>query len=296
MEKRFDEQVAIITGAGNGMGKEHAKLLASRGAAVVVNDLSQNAATVVEEIIAAGGKAVASHDDVSTVEGANSLINTAIKSFGRLDILVSNAGIINSTNFEDMAVENFEKVMRINAFGAFYVTQAAFKIFKEQKYGRIVLVSSSSAYLSQPFISHYAASKGAVLGLGKSIAAEGVEHGILVNMIMPGAFTAMSGNQANEEARKQSEKMMPARLVSPVVAWLAHKDNTYNGEIIEVASGRAAKNFIGSTKGYWNEDLSIEQLFEHQNKIFNTDGFAELTDTTVLAEWMTIKNTGWQKV
>jgi Dehydrogenases with different specificities (related to short-chain alcohol dehydrogenases) len=291
-EKRFDGQVAVVTGAGAGMGREHAKLLGSRGASVVVNDLSQGAEETVRMIVEAGGKAVVNHDDVSTEAGGAAIIENAIREFGRIDILVSNAGIIKNVPFSEMTADQFDKVMRVNAYGAFYVTKAAWPHFLKQNYGRIVLVSSSSAFVSQPLISQYAASKGAILGMGKSLAEEGAAHGITVNMLAPGAFTAMAGAMEDEEARKRMETMMPASLVAPVVAWLAHKDNKLNGEIVEAASGRAALNFVGSAKGYWNKNLTIEDLFANQEKVLDKEGFATLENTVVLSSWMT-DNTGW---
>lgn len=293
-QKRFDGQVAIVTGAGAGMGREHAKLLAARGAAVVVNDITQDhAEETVKMIVDAGGKAVVNHDDVSVEASANKIVEAAIQHFGRLDILVSNAAIIKNVPFTEMTTQEFDRVLKVNTYGAFHVTKAAWSHFVKQKYGRILLVISSSAFVSQPLISHYAASKGAVLGMGKTIAAEGVEHGITVNMLAPGAFTAMAGSMEDEEARKQMEIMMPSSLVAPVAAWLVHKDNTLNGEIIEAAAGRAALNFVGSSKGYWNKELTIEDLFVNQEKILSKEGFATLENTVLLSNWMTVENTGW---
>ena len=190
-EKRFDGQVAIVTGAGGGMGREHAKLFALRGASVVVNDLSNGAEETVQMIIDAGGIAVVDHNDVSNEAGASAIIETAISNFGRLDILVSNAGIYREVPFSKMTEQDFDKVMKVNAYGTFFVTKA-WPHFVKQNYGRIVLVSSTSAFACQPLGSQYAASKGAVLGLGRTLVAEGAEHGIQVNLLTPGAFTPMA--------------------------------------------------------------------------------------------------------
>lgn len=211
----FDDQVAIVTGSGAGMGKEHALLLASRGASVVVNDLAPTAQDVVDEITAAGGKAVLSRHDVSDPEQAKALIQTAIDSFGGLHIVVSNAAIIRSVRFIDMDYAAFDHIMKINAYGAFNVLNAAWPHLVGQKYGRVVMVSSSSAWTSQPEIGHYAASKGAVLGLAKTLASEGEEFDITVNVLAPGAFTAMAGSQDDPAAKKMMETMMPER---PAVA------------------------------------------------------------------------------
>jgi NAD(P)-dependent dehydrogenase (short-subunit alcohol dehydrogenase family) len=289
----FDGQVAIVTGAGAGMGKQHALLLAKEGAAVVVNDLAPAAQDTVDEIVAAGGRAAISRHDVSDPAQAKELVAVATGELGGLHIVVSNAAIIRNVPFAEMDYDTFDKVMKVNAYGAFNVVNAAWPHLVEQKYGRVVMVSSSSAWISQPLIAHYAASKGAVLGLSKSLAVEGAEHGITVNVLAPGAFTQMSGEMEDEVARKQSETMMPARLVAPVIGWLVRRENTYNGQIFEAAAGRAALNFVGSTKGYWNKNLTIDDLVANEAQVVDQDGFAVLSDTAKLTAWMTVENTGW---
>jgi len=289
----FEGQVAIVTGSGAGMGKQHALLLASRGAAVVVNDLAPTAQDVVDEIVAAGGKATLSKHDVSDPEQAKALIQTAIDTFGGIHIVISNAAIIRSVRFIDMDYAAFDHIMKINAYGAFNVLNAAWPHLVAQKYGRVVMVSSSSAWTSQPEIGHYAASKGAVLGLAKTLASEGAEFDITVNILAPGAFTQMAGSQDDPAAKVMMETMMPASLVAPVVAWLVRKDNALNGQIIEASAGRAALNFVGSTKGFWSKDLTIEDLIEHSEQVLDQEGFAVNGSTAELAAWMTGDNTGW---
>lgn len=289
----FEGQVAVVTGSGAGMGREHALLLASRGAAVVVNDLAPTAHEVVDEIIAAGGTATLSAHDVSDPAQAEALIQTAIDTFGGIHIVVSNAAIIRSVRFIDMDLAAFDRIMKVNAYGAFNVLKAAWPHLVAQNYGRIVAVSSSSAWTSQPEIGHYAASKGAVLGLAKTLAAEGAEFGITVNVLAPGAFTAMAGSQDDPAARQMMETMMPAALVAPVVGWLVRRENELNGQIIEAAAGRAALNFIGSTKGYWNRHLTIDDLVDNSARVLDKDGFAAIDSTAELAAWMTGENTGW---
>lgn len=293
MSQHFTDQVAIVTGAGAGMGREHALLLASQGAGVVVNDLAESAQSVVDEIVAAGGRAVLSRHDVSDWDQAGDLVQLAVRELGGLHLVVSNAAIIRNVPFAEMTPANFEKIMRVNAFGAFNVVRHAWPILIEQNYGRLVLVSSSSAWVSQPLIAHYAASKGAVLGMAKSLAVEGAEHGITVNVLAPGAFTQMAGAMGDEDARKQMETMMPARLVAPVVGWLLRRENTHNGEIFEAAAGRAAYNFVGSTRGYWSKDLTIDDLAAHGDQVVDADGFTTLETTVQLSNWMTAENTGW---
>jgi len=292
-EQLFKGQVAIVTGAGGGMGREHALLLARLGASVVVNDVSKAARRVVEEIESAGGRATTSHHDISDPGQAGELVQSAVDAFGGLHIVVSNAGIIRNVPFAEMDLEKFDRVMKVNAYGAFNVVRAAWPHFQTQRYGRLVMVGSSSAWVSQPLIAHYAASKGAVLGLTKTLAAEGGPLGITANVIAPGAFTAMSGEMTDEHARKLAETRMAPRLVSPVVAWLARRENQFNGEIFEVAAGRAALNFVGSTPGYWSKDLTVADLVAHEDEVVSREGYAVLPDTVKLSEWMTGANTGW---
>lgn len=288
----FDGQVAIVTGAGAGMGREHALLLAREGAAVVVNDVSPAGQETVDEIVAGGGTAVFGKHDVSIPEQADALVAMATEDLGGVQIVVSNAAIIGNVPFVDMDYATFDKVMKINAYGAFNVLRAAWPHLLQQQYGRVVMVSSSSAWASQPEIGHYAASKGAVLGLAKTLAAEGKAHGITVNILAPGAFTQMAGS-ASDEQRRQMETMMPASLVSPVVGWLVRKENAYNGEIFEASAGRAAYDFVGSTRGYWSKDLTIDELIQNEERVVDTDGHLVIEDTEQVSNWMTVENTGW---
>jgi NAD(P)-dependent dehydrogenase (short-subunit alcohol dehydrogenase family) len=292
-EGPFEGRVALVTGAGAGMGREHARLLARLGSAVVVNDLADTAKETVDLITGEGGRALAVQADVSAPEGAQAAVEAARSELGGLHVVVSNAAIIKNVPFGEMDFAEFDRVMKVNAYGAFNVLNAAWPHLVEQGYGRVVMVSSSSAWIQQPLIGHYAASKGAVLGLAKTLAAEGAPHGITVNVLAPGAFTAMAGVLEDEEARKRVEIMMPASLVSPAVAWLTREDNTHNGQIFEVSAGRAARNFVGSTKGFWRKDLSYEDLLAHEAEVLDTEGFSVIEDTVELTRWMTETNTGW---
>lgn len=297
-EKRFDGRVAVVTGAGAGMGREHAKLLAARGSSVVVNDISRQAADETVRIIESeGGAASASYDDISTEAGAGALVASAIDRYGRLDILVSNAGIFREVPFAEMTAGDFDTTMKVNTYGAFFVARAAWPHFIEQGYGRVVMVASSAGLLSLADAAHYAASKGALVGLGRSLAAEGAAHGINVNIMLPVAATGMGAkplsSEEAEQARQRVLRFIPASLISPVVAWLVHEDNTMQGEIVDAGSGRAAVGFIGSGRGFWSESLSIEDLFTHQNVVMDTDGCRELKTAGDGADWM-FANCGWE--
>jgi NAD(P)-dependent dehydrogenase (short-subunit alcohol dehydrogenase family) len=289
----FAGRTAVITGAGAGMGREHALLLGRLGAQVVVNDLAPTAQDVVDAIVADGGTAVVSRHDVSDRGQAGELVKTALDTFGGLHVVVSNAGIIRNIPFAEMTAADFDKVMKVNAYGAFNVLNAAWPHLLAQGYGRVVMVSSSSAWVSQPLIAQYAASKGAVLGLAKTLAEEGKDHGITVNVVAPGAFTQMAAAMEDENARKQMEAMMAPALVAPAIAWLTREDNTFNGRIFEVAAGRVAENFVGSTRGYWNKELTVEDLEAHTDEVTARDGFRVIGTTVELSDWMTTANTGW---
>ena len=250
------------------------------------------AAAVRDEIAATGGRAVVSTHDVSDPGQAKDIIDTAISEFGGIHLVVSNAGIISSHTFDELTVTEFERVMRVNAFGSFNVVHAAWPHLMAQKFGRVVVVTSSTVWVPQVGIAHYAASKGAVLGMGTTIAHEGAAHGITVNMLAPGAFTAMAG-ELPPEARRLSELIQSPALVSPVVCWLLRKENTLNGKIIEASSGRAAINFVGSGRGYWKKDLTIDDLVAHADEVLLEAGYAIIEDTTRLVSWMTTETTRW---
>jgi NAD(P)-dependent dehydrogenase (short-subunit alcohol dehydrogenase family) len=188
--------------------------------------------------------------------------------------------------------------MKVNAYGAFYVTRAAWPHFIEQGYGRVLLVASSAGLVSQANASHYAASKGAVIGLGRTLAAEGAENGINVNIMVPAAATGMGAKPLSttetEKARETVQRFMPASLVAPVAAWLVHEDNTMQGEIIEAGSGRAAANFVGSGQGFWSPSLSIEDLEVNQNAVLDREGYREIKVAPDVAAWIVV-NSPWEE-
>jgi len=195
----FAGRVAIVTGAGNGLGRSHAIALARRGAKVVVNDLggstrgvgasSAAADAVVEDIRAAGGEAVANHDSVATREGGAAIVRTAMERFGRLDILINNAGIIRTGRFEDLSEEDVRSVLDVHLMGAFHVTQPAYRIMRDAGYGRILFTGSGSGLFGHAWGAGYGAAKAALFGLMRVVAMEGERFGILANMLLPVAAT-----------------------------------------------------------------------------------------------------------
>ena len=240
---RYDNRVAIVTGAGAGLGEQHAKLLASRGARVVVNDpggaldgrgaAASAADRVVAEIKAAGGEAVASYASVADFKSAESIIGTAMDTWGRLDILVNNAGILRDKSFNKMDMEDFEFVMQVHLMGTVYCTKAAWQIMRDAKYGRIVVTTSGSGTVGNFGQANYGAAKMAVNGFINVLRHEGQNYNIKINAISPSARTRMTENLIPAEV---AEWMKP-ELVSPAVAYLCSEQCELNGEIIGANAG-----------------------------------------------------------
>jgi NAD(P)-dependent dehydrogenase (short-subunit alcohol dehydrogenase family) len=288
-ELRFDGRVAVVTGAGGGVGRRHALLLASRGAAVVVNDVGGvddaagrtlgDAPAVVDEITAAGGRAVAAVASIATEDGAAAVVDRARAEFGRVDIVVNNAGILRSCDFAAMTAGLWDEVQAVNVRGAFLVTQAAWRSMQEQGHGRVVFTTSNSGLLGVPGSTAYAASKAALWGLTRVLALEGAEHGIRVNAIAPIAFTGMSAQSRAVPAswRDGSGDEWAARLdpglVSPAVAYLCHDECELTGEVLSVAGGRVARFFLGLTAGWVSDALTPEEVRDHLTEIRLEDGY-----------------------
>ena len=243
MPIRFDNRVAVITGAGGGLGRSHALLLAKHGARVVVNDPGGavdgrgggNAAAdkVVAEIKAAGGQAVANYDSVATFQGAQSIIGTALKSFGGVDILVNNAGILRDKSFAKMEMEDFEVVMQVHFMGSVYCTKAAWPTMLEKKYGRIVMTTSGSGLNGNFGQTNYGAAKMAMIGFQNSLKHEGAKSNIKVNAISPIADTRMTGPVSDPQLLKFSK----AEFISPAVAWLCSEACSVSGQIVGAGAG-----------------------------------------------------------
>jgi NAD(P)-dependent dehydrogenase (short-subunit alcohol dehydrogenase family) len=296
-ELRFDGRVAIVTGAGRGIGRGHARLLASKGARVVVADLGGDmtgggssagpADDVVAEIRAAGGQAVACYASVAEEAGAASIVDTAFDQFGRLDVVVNNAGISDPGLFEDLSVEQFRRMIDIHYFGTVFVLRAAWPKLVEAGYGRIVNTVSESMLGGIDDLTSYAAAKGAVFGLTRCLATEGRHHGIQVNAIAPRAFTRMSEDHAfsgqSEEAMEAARRTFAADLNAPVVAFLAHESNPLNGEVLQGGMNTAARIAVVRTNGLAKEGLTAEDIAEHLDAILDVTG-AAVTDSRPIME------------
>jgi NAD(P)-dependent dehydrogenase (short-subunit alcohol dehydrogenase family) len=288
----FEGRAAVITGAGRGIGRAYALLLASRGARVVVNDLGGSiqgtgdddavAFSVAAEIGAAGGSAIADSSDVASPAGAQAVIDAAVENFGRLDILINNAGIIKWAGLPEVDQANVERHLAVHVLGSFNTTRAAWPHMVEQGYGRIVMTTSSGIF-GLPKNLSYATAKAAVIGLTRSLATTSEAHGIRVNCIAPAAMTRMAGPAAETDEPGATSPMSPD-LVAPLVAFLAHEACPVNGEVYAAGAGRFSRIFIATTPGYVTPDPTIENVAENWQLINEEEGYSIPTD---LPDWST---------
>lgn len=267
MDLHFADRVAIITGAGGGLGREHALLLGARGARVVVNDtgvaVDGNGASsgaselVVAEIRAAGGEAIADSHSVNTPEGGEAIVQAALNAWGRVDIVVNNAGILRDASFAKLSPMDLDAVLDVHLKGAFFVTQPAWRAMREAGYGRIVLTSSAAGLFGNFGQASYGAAKMGLVGLAHVLAVEGARSGISVNAIAPIARTRMT-----EDVLGSLVERVDPRLVSPLVAWLVHEECPVTGHIYTVGGGRIARLFVGMTNGWTRTDgdLTVEDV------------------------------------
>jgi NAD(P)-dependent dehydrogenase (short-subunit alcohol dehydrogenase family) len=274
-ELRFDNRVAVITGAGRGLGRAYALLLASKGAKVVINDPGTSiqgegndvgpAESVVSEIKAAGGEAVACSASVATPEGGQAIIDAALDNWGRIDVLVHNAGIVRRAPLKEMTYGDFEQVLDVHLRGAFHVVRPAFPLMCKAGYGRIVLTSSINGLYGNRLVANYSVAKAGILGLTNTAALEGAAEGVKCNAILPGAVTRMA-----EGLDTSAYPAMDPELVAPVVGWLAHESCSISGEMLISMAGRAARAFVAESPGVFRPSWSIEQVAENIDAIRST--------------------------
>jgi NAD(P)-dependent dehydrogenase (short-subunit alcohol dehydrogenase family) len=286
----FEDQVVIVTGAGRGLGRLYAMEIARRGGSVVVNDLGGTmhgegsdasvADRVVEEIESAGGVAVASHDSVATPEGGNAIVRTALDRFGRLDAVVSNAGIFQTAEFEKLAVEDWRRMLSVHLDGSFHLSQPAFKVMKPQGYGRFVFVASSAGLFGQPQSAHYAAAKAGIVGLANVVAIEGAAHGIRANSVLPFGHSRMvTETVGGEEVAAQSPflRAIDAELVVPLVVFLASRACAFTHHSYSACAGRYARVFVGLGEGWLAEPGSrptADDVAAHLAEVSATEPFS----------------------
>jgi NAD(P)-dependent dehydrogenase (short-subunit alcohol dehydrogenase family) len=254
---RFDGRVAIVTGAGGGLGREHALLLAARGAKVVVN-----------EIEGLGGVAVADSNTVATPQGGQAIVDTALEAFGRVDVVINNAGILRDKAFHNLTPELLDPVLDVHLKGAFHVTRPAWARMREAGYGRVLLTASNAGILGNFGQANYGAAKMGLVGLARVLAQEGARYGIKVNVLAPIARTRMT-----EELLGPLAPKLDPRLVAPVAAWLVHEDCPVSGEIYSVGGGRVARFFVGLTAGYVNPELTLEDVRDHFDLVRDEAGY-----------------------
>ena len=283
----FDGRVAIVTGSGGGLGRTYALELAARGAQVVVNDLGGSvngeggdhaaAQKVVDEITAKGGEAVPNYDSVSTPEGGASIVKTAVDAFGKVDIVVNNAGFLRDKSFLKLTWEDLDAVIDVHLKAAFYVSQPAFAVMKENGYGRFVFTASNATFgnFGQ---TNYAAAKNGLIGLSNTIAVEGARAGILSNVIMPVAKTRMT-----EELLGAFADVLAPEFVTPMVAYLCSEACTTTHGAYSAAGGRYAKVFTGLAPGWFaGKDASVvaEDIAANIAQIEKEDGYLVPQGTT----------------
>jgi NAD(P)-dependent dehydrogenase (short-subunit alcohol dehydrogenase family) len=268
----YNGRVALITGGGRGLGRAYALLLASRGATVVVNDLGGDmqgegtdaspAQQVVQEIIDAGGKALANTDTVATPEGGQSMVEATLEAYGRIDILVHNAGNVRRSPLAQMTSETFDAVLDVHLRGGFHVLRPAFASMCEAGYGRVVMTGSINSLYGNADVVNYSVSKAGLVGLSNVAAIEGAEHGVKSNVILPGAVTRMA-----EGLDTSKYPPMEPELVAPMVAWLCHESCSVNGEIMIGIGGRMARAYAAETRGIYQPAWTIEEVGQRIEEI-----------------------------
>src|SRR6201998_3184312 len=273
---RFDGRVAVVTGGGRGLGRSYAMLLASRGAQVVVNDPGGGltgdgtdagpADDVVREIVAAGGQAVASTDSVATAAGGKAIIDAALDMYGRIAILIHNAGIVRRASLKEMSYEDFDAALDVHLRGAFNVVQQAFPVMCEAGYGCIVLTSPMGGLYGNHNVANYAAAKAGVIGLSNVAALEGAPDGVTCNVIVPAAVTRMAAG-----IDTSAYPPMGPELVAPVVGWLAHETCSVTGEVFIALAGRVARAVIAESPGVHRPTWTVEDVGEHVDAIRNIE-------------------------
>jgi NAD(P)-dependent dehydrogenase (short-subunit alcohol dehydrogenase family) len=285
----FNGQVAVVTGAGRGLGRLYAIELGRRGASVVVNDLGGSmggegsdatvADQVVEEITVAGGRAVASHDSVDSPEGGQAIVQTALDQFGRLDAVISNAGIFNSIPFDELTPNDWRRMLRVHLDGGFYLAKPAYRVMKSQGYGRFVFIASSAGMFGQHLEAHYAAAKAGLVGLTNVIALEGAPHGILANTVLPFGLSRMVTETLGDPKVLEESgffKAIKPELVVPIVVYLASRACEFSHENYSACGGRFARVFVGLGEGWLAEPDSTptaDDVVAHLAEVTATEPF-----------------------
>ncbi|MGV0815043.1 SDR family NAD(P)-dependent oxidoreductase [Mycolicibacterium boenickei] len=285
----FNDQVVVATGAGRGLGRVYALELARRGAAVVVNDLGGSMAgqgsdagvadQVVAEITAAGGTAVASYDSVDSPEGGEAIVRAAVDCFGRLDAVISNAGIFNSIPFDELSAADWRRMLSVHLDGGFYLAQPAYRVMKSQGYGRFVFIASSAGMFGQHLEAHYGAAKAGLIGLTNVIALEGAPHGILANTVLPFGISRMVTETLGDPKVLEDNGFFRAikpELVAPLVVYLASRACEFSHQNFSACAGRFARVFIGLGEGWLappDSNPNADDIAAHLSEVAATEPF-----------------------
>jgi NAD(P)-dependent dehydrogenase (short-subunit alcohol dehydrogenase family) len=306
-EISFDGRVAIVTGAGGGLGRTYALDIARRGGKVVVNDLGGSvdgqggddaaAQKVVDEITAAGGEAVPNYDSVSTPEGGENIVKTAVDAFGKVDIVINNAGTLRNAPFDQLPDSTLDAMLDVHLKGAFYVTRPAYRLMKAQKYGRILFASSAAGMLGNDEQSAYGAAKAGLVGLMNVLSQEGREHSVLCNALLPTAMSRMAGAMSDSLMQKVGalygqvyEKVGNSgdpSFVTPLVTYLVSEACNSTHALYSATNGRYARVFIGMSYGWMgprDQPATADDIAAHFTEISKTDGYfipESLTDEFV---------------
>jgi NAD(P)-dependent dehydrogenase (short-subunit alcohol dehydrogenase family) len=280
-EVRFDDRVAVVTGAGGGLGREYALLLASRGCKVVINDLggamdgtgagNTAAEQMVQEIKDAGGEAVPNFDSVADPAGATNIIKTAIDAYGKVDILINNAGILRDKSFLKMEQEDYDKVIGVHLNGSYYCCKAAWPHMRDNAYGRIVSAASGAGVYGNFGQANYGAAKMGIVGLMHVLKQEGAKYNIMCNVIVPIAGTRMT---ATVMPPNMLEVFKPA-LVAPMVAWACSENNTFSGCTFVAGAGYFSRTaFMEGSGAFFDpkSDITLEMIDENIDKITSLEG------------------------
>lgn len=282
---RFDKRVAIVTGAGKGLGRAYALHLAARGARVLVNNRRRSATEaasadeVVQAIHQAGGEAIANYDSVEDPQSGERIVQQALDAWGRIDVLVNNAGVDQRSSFHKVSVEQFRQIFDINFYGSLYVTHAAYPRMRAAGYGRIVVSASNAGLHGLHGLSAYAASKAALIGFTRALAIEGKSHNVLTNAIAPFAATPMTARQGN--LPEEFMTTMRPEFVAPVVTLLVSEQTRLNGQVIMAGKGmfRRAANVESGGFGYADPaQVTPEALEADIDRLIDMSGAVEFSD------------------
>ena len=274
---RFDGRVAVVTGGGRGLGRSHALLLARQGAKVVVNDVGAvirgegldagPAEQVVAEIEAAGGEAIACTDSVATLAGGQKIVQAALDAFGRIDVLIHNAGNVRYGTIAELSYEDFKSVLDVHLMGAFHMVRTTFPLMAAQEYGRIVLTSSIGGIYGNLRCVNYGVAKSGMIGLNNVAALEGEACNVKSNLLVPSAVTRMA-----EGLDISKYPAMEPELVSPLVGWLCHEECSATGEMFGAIAGRLARIYFAETVGVYRPEWTIREVGKQMAAIRDKEG------------------------